>query len=244
MLKVSVISSAELVKDWELWGKTAIAVDVLRATTTIVAAFDAGCTECYPATSPDEARAMRRGLGDGALLGGERKAQPLEGFDLGNSPLEYTADRVAGRQLVITTSNGTAAIRRTGRARIGLIASLRNARATAEAAWTLQRDLVILCAGTGGRFSLEDTVGAGMIVDYLLKTARQRLALNDLATAAHDLCNLYGHRLLELLQLSAHGQYLVRLGHGADLEFCARANVSRLVPVYAAGVIRPGPVAP
>lgn len=241
MLKLSVISCADLVKDWELWGKTAIAVDVLRATTTIVAAFDAGCLECYPATTPDEARAMHRSLEDGAVLGGERKAQRLEGFQLGNSPLEYTSERVGGRRLVLTTSNGTAAIRRTGRARHGLVGCLRNARAVAEVALALRRDLAIICAGTNGRFSLEDTVGAGAIIDALLRQGRQQFGLTDLATAAHDLYNLYAPRLPEMLRLSAHSQYLIRLGYGADVDYAAKVGVSRTVPVYSAGVIRPGP---
>ena len=237
MLKLTVYATPHSVKDQELWGKTAIAVDVLRATSTIVAAFGAGCRECYPATTLEEARAMHRTLGSQTLLGGERNGLPPEDFDLGNSPREYTSDRLKGRSLVFATTNGTLAIRRTGRSRHGLMGTLANARAVALKAIQLRRDIVIICAGTQGRFSLEDTIGAGAIVDSLLKQG-QKLALTDLATAAGDLFTQHGSKLLELLRRSVHGQTLMRLGFEEDLTYCAQLNVSDVVPVYHGTSIR------
>lgn len=238
MLKLTVVSTPKKVQDQELWGKTAIAVDVLRATSTIVAAFEAGCSECYPANTLEEARAMRRTLGEGTLLGGERHGLPPDDFDLGNSPREYTKARLNGRLLVFVTTNGTLAIRRTGRSRHGLVASLANARAVALEAMRLRRDIVVICAGTQDRFSLEDTIGAGAIVDSLLKQG-QKLALTDLATAASDLFTQHANKLPELLRRSVHGQTLIRLGFEADLARCAQLNVSEVVPVYYGTSIRP-----
>ena len=240
-MRIDVVYLNQLTGEPELKDRTAMAVDVLRATTTVVAAFDAGCTQCHPASSPEEAWALGRSLGDSVVLGGESNAQRLEGFDLGNSPLEYTPARVAGRALVLTTSNGTAAIRRAAAGRVALVASLRNARAAAHRAWTLQHDLTVLCAGSAGQFCLEDTVGAGLIVYHLLKLAGGKPLLNDLAAAARDLACHHRWGLPELLRHSTSGRYLSRLGYDPDLDFCAQADVSCQVPILSRGVIYPGP---
>jgi 2-phosphosulfolactate phosphatase len=240
-MRVDVLYLNHLAGEHDLRGRTAIAVDVLRATTTVVAAFDAGCTQCHPAASPENARALGRQLGELALLGGESNARRLEGFDLGNSPLEYTPARVAGRALVLATSNGTAAIRRTAAGRVALVASLRNARAAATRVWALQHDLTVLCAGAAGQFCLEDTVGAGLIVHHLAELAGGTLVLNDLAAAARDLARHHRSGLPQLLRHSTDGRYLAGLGHEQDLDFCGQADVSAQVPVFSGGVIRPGP---
>jgi len=240
-VRIDVLYLSQLTGETELRHRTAIAVDVLRATTTVVAAFDAGCSQCHPAASPEEARRLGRSLGDTALLGGESNARRLEGFDLGNSPLEYIPARVAGRPLVLTTSNGTAAIRRTAAGRVALVASLRNARATAAWAWRLSYDLTVLCAGSAGQFCLEDTVGAGLIVHHLVELAGGTPILNDLAAAARDLARHHRSGLPELLRHSTHGRYLAGLGYDRDLDFCGQADVSNQVPVFSGGVIRPGP---
>ena len=150
-----------------------IVIDVLRATSTIVAAFEAGCLAMVPVTGVAEARRLRRAPDSkGRLLSGERNGKPIRGFDLGNSPREFTPERVAGRELVHTTVNGTrtlGAVSDLGARNIWL-ASFGNAHAVARRA-AKQRghgrkeSLHILCSGKEGRFCLEDAVCAGLIVE-------------------------------------------------------------------------------
>ena len=148
--------------------RTALVVDVIRASTTVVAACAAGCRRIVPAR--DRAAALRAAdaLGAaGVLLAGERHGETIAGFDLGNSPLEYTADRVSGRTVVLTTTNGTAAMLEAQRAAGAGVAALTNLEAAARWAAAQGRDVTVLCAGEGGQLSLEDAVCAGLLVEAL-----------------------------------------------------------------------------
>ena len=222
-----------------------IVIDVLRATSTIVAAFEAGCLAMVPVTGVAEARRLRRAPDSkGRLLSGERNGKPIRGFDLGNSPREFTPERVAGRELVHTTVNGTrtlGAVSDLGARNIWL-ASFGNAHAVARRA-AKQRghgrkeSLHILCSGKEGRFCLEDAVCAGLIVD------RMKIRQSELTDSASACWNLYRHYRSDLrgmLRTSDWGRHLMNLGLGPDVEFCARTNWSRIVPICSKGVIRPG----
>jgi len=227
------LTPAEL-PDAPLSGCVGLAVDVLRATTAAVAACDAGCRRLVPV--PDAAAAEALAARDGAdtVLAGERGGEALAGFDLGNSPAEFTADRVGGRTVVLTTTNGTAAMLTAARAAAAGLAALTNV--TAAARWALEqgRDVTILCAGDNGAFSLEDTVCAGLLVARLLEAAPDAV-LSDGAQAALGLGRHYRARLERLAQDSGWGRKLERLGRAADLAWCLRADVSQVVPVFAAG---------
>jgi 2-phosphosulfolactate phosphatase len=145
---------------------TVLVIDVLRASTCIVTALANGCEGIVPVASPEEAR-RRVGALDHALIAGERRGEPLAGFDLGNSPLEFTRGRVGGRTVVMTTSNGTRALVAARPAHaVGVAAFINHA---AAAAWALgrARDVLLLCAGERGGRSLEDYVCAGMLVERL-----------------------------------------------------------------------------
>ena len=163
--------------DAPLPGRVALAVDVLRATTASVAACDAGCRRLVPVPDAEAAEAMAARDGTDTVLAGERGGEALAGFDLGNSPAEFTADRVGGRTVVLTTTNGTAAMLTAARAAAAGLAALTNV--TAAARWALEqgRDVTILCAGDNGAFSLEDTVCAGLLVARLTDAVSGRRAL-------------------------------------------------------------------
>lgn len=221
----------------ELAGKGAVAIDVLRATTTITTALANGADTVVPVLTPEEAFQVAADNPDRAfVLGGERKAVRIPGFHLGNSPLEYTEARVAGHPVLFTTTNGTRAIRRAAGADQVYLASLINAPAVATALVNLGKDAAICCAGTHDQFSLEDTVCAGAIIEYMGRM-NQPLELNDMGLVARELFRRYDGRLGDLLHLAEHGQALLKLGMQEDLLFCAQLGTSTLVPRFVEGQV-------
>src|SRR5271165_3967965 len=155
-----------------LAGGLAVVIDVLRATTTIVHALAAGCADVRPCAEVDEARQLADGMRAGrVLLGGERGGEPLPGFDLGNSPGAYTAQRCKGCTIVLTTTNGTRALHRAAEASRVLIAGFVNYSAVCEQLRLDARPVHIICSGTEGEVSLEDTILAGALVDFLSETS-------------------------------------------------------------------------
>jgi 2-phosphosulfolactate phosphatase len=221
--------------------RAAIAVDVLRATTTVVAACGAGCRRVVPVADGDAAVAAAAGFArDEVLLAGERGGEPIAGFDLGNSPLEFTAERVAGRTVILTTTNGTATMRGASAAGAGAAAALTNVGAIADWAIAQGRDVTVLCAGDDGALSLEDAICAGLVVARMAARAPD-LELSDGARLARCLGAYYEGRLGEVRTHSRWARRLAANGRAADIDACLRLDTTRLVPVFEAGAIVPGP---
>src|SRR5262245_35106817 len=152
----------ELAPAAALAGGVAVVIDVLRASTTIVHALAAGCTMVRPCLEVDEARALANGLPAGkVLLAGERGGRPLDGFDLGNSPQEFTGKACRGTTIVLTTTNGTRTLSRAAAAERVLVAAFVNYSAVCEQLRQDARPIHVICAGTDGEISLEDTLLAG-----------------------------------------------------------------------------------
>lgn len=209
---------------------TVLVVDVLRASTSIVAALANGCEAIVPVGDPDEARRRAATL-PRALVAGERRGEPLEGFDLGNSPLEFTADRVAGRTVVMTTSNGTRALLAArGAPQIGVAAFVNLA---AAAAWALGqgRDVLVLCSGERGARSLEDHVCAGLLVERL-HAAEPGAVPTPAAAEAQAEAGPYGKDVARLAQDSPWARHLASRGRTADIAACLALDTSTLVPIY------------
>jgi 2-phosphosulfolactate phosphatase len=239
-MKIDIIPVFGNITREQLNGKLAVVFDVLRATTTIVTAVANGCKEVVPVVTVEEALAYAENHTN-VILGGERESLLIPGFHLGNSPLEYTSERVKGRTVVITTTNGTHAIRRAtqGSAKV-IIGSFLNARGVAKEVLRTGNDLVLVCAGTRGKLSLEDTVVAGMVCRELAKIARGKEALlpgSDLVVAACRLAGFYKEDPLPALKDSLHGQKLAALGFAEDLAFCSRLNSTEVTPVFRDGRI-------
>src|SRR5262245_9964536 len=184
----------ELAPHGALAGGVAVVIDVLRASTTIVHALAAGCRAVRPCLEVEEARQLAGGMRVGrVLLGGERGGAPLPGFDMGNSPREYTAPVCRGTTLVLTTTNGTRALLRAAEAARVLVAAFVNYSAVCEQLRQEARPLHIVCAGTAGSVSLEDTLLAGALVDFLCQVGEARL--NDAARLAWDCFENHGRVL-------------------------------------------------
>jgi 2-phosphosulfolactate phosphatase len=230
-------------RPFALDGCVAIVIDVLRATTTVVAACGAGCLGVIPVADSDAARAVAAGRPrDAVVLGGERGGEPILGFDLGNSPIEYTAERVGGRTVILTTTNGTRAMKSTGGARASAVAALTNVSAAAEWAVTQGRHVTVLCAGDDGALSLEDAVCAGLLVQRMALRA-PGVELSDAAVVALRLAEYYRGRLGEVGRDSRWARRLAQRGRSADIDACLRLDTTVMVPVFEAGIIVPGPPA-
>lgn len=206
----------------------AVVVDVLRATTSIVVAFQHGCRSVLPVASAEEAQ-RARAAAPGALLAGEQGGQRIPGFDLGNSPREFSGEVVGGREVILTTSNGTKVLRAVGGGRTVAIGAFQNRSAVGD--WLVARgaDSLIVCSGYEGGFSLEDAVCAGAIVDRAVSVAT-RLGLGDGARACQALWERFGSDLPRLLPDTAWGQRMLAMGFGPDMEACARVDVTDVVP--------------
>jgi 2-phosphosulfolactate phosphatase len=207
----------------------AVVIDVLRATTTMIHALAAGCCAVWPVEEVEEARRLADGMRAGrVLLGGERDGLPPIGFDIGNSPGEYTCARCKGTTLVLTTSNGTRALVRAAAAERTLIAGFVNYSAVCEQLADEMRPIDIVCAGFNGDVALEDALLAGALVEFLCEQGPA--TLNDAARLAWDCFEHHGRILDGALELSAGGAHLHRLGYDEDIREAARVDRFALVP--------------
>ena len=218
--------------------KLVIVIDVLRATSTMVTALANGCQSIVPVLSPEDAIERRLTL-PGSLLGGERNVLPIEGFDLGNSPFDYVPEKVGGKKVIITTRNGTRAIRDASAAPKIWMASFLNMQSIVlavlrqfENSDNLQ-GVVVFCAGTEERFDLPDTLCAGMLIDGL----GTNVTLNDLGEAARMLYRSSENYLVDKIRDSVHGKKLISLGFERDVVYCSTPNVLPIIPVFEEGEI-------
>jgi 2-phosphosulfolactate phosphatase len=219
-------------------GKHVVIIDVLRASSTIVHACENGVERIIPVAHVEDATKLLPTLDrEATLLGGEREGIKIDGFDLGNSPLEYTPEVVDGKTLVFTTSNGTAAIAQSAPADEIVVGCFLNLRAVVEHLLTTRpAEVAILCSGNLGQLSLEDLVCGGHIVRSLEERLGNGLATNDGAEAARALAGCL-QDVGEVVRGSTHGRKLAALGFDGDLEFCSRLDAFDTVPVVAEGRI-------
>jgi 2-phosphosulfolactate phosphatase len=214
----------------KLKDRMVVVIDVLRASTTICQALSAGAKEVIPMDSAAEAIELAASLSsDNVLLCGEREGKIIEGFDLGNSPLEYTSDRVEGRTLIFSSTNGTRTIVRSRSASDSVVGAFVNIQTVLDYLPQDLNDLVILCAGKWLQFAMEDCVCGGLLIDKLLER-RQNVEFNDGAYTARTLYNHFKDAVLEMVKSSTHGQYLAKIGMGKDLPLCAKLNTIPVLP--------------
>jgi 2-phosphosulfolactate phosphatase len=224
------------VDEWLLAGSVVVVIDVLRATTTICQALAAGATEVVPFLEVEEARAAAAAAKVSVVLGGERAGGRIAGFDVGNSPSEYTPAAVGGRRLILTTTNGTRALDHARLARRVLVGAFVNLSAVV-ASILKERQVDILCAGTDGGATREDILAAGAMASRFIRCAKGKCELNVPATAAlQEWETVVGRAekadrpISEQLTLELRdtpgGQNL--LGIGLDIDLIDSAQIDRL----------------
>ncbi len=253
---IRVYALPQYVAEEELAGDAVVVIDVLRASSTMITALAAGAREIIPCQEVDEARQLAATLPAGqCLLGGERDGLPIEGFDLGNSPGEYSADKVAGKTIVFTTSNGTRALWRARAARRVLIGGFLNASAVVTELAGEDR-IHLLCAGADGQVTRDDVLLAGMLVGRLQAIQPGGVELNAQAVTAYENWTfsfplpysrgaepMPPELLAGELRKGLAGRRLARLGRKEDILAAAQIDRFGVVPEFfpAQGRIRAVP---
>ena len=208
-----------------------VIVDVFRATSAICTAFHYGVKEIIPVSTVEEAMAYKK---EGYLAGAERDGNIVDGFDFGNSPFSYMEDRIKGKTVVLTTTNGTKAITIAKEADGILIGSFLNLKALADFLIRDGKSVLIQCAGWKNRFNLEDTLFAGALVEAL--TVHSKFSnLSDSAIASAHIYSLAKNDMFKFLENSSHRNRLKRLNLEKDIEFCLQVSQYDVVPFYQDG---------
>jgi 2-phosphosulfolactate phosphatase len=219
--------------------QTVVVIDILRATSVMVHAFSQGVLEIIPVATVEEAVKLAKHFPQGTpLLGGERGSKKIEGFDLGNSPREYVREKLEGKRLILTTTNGTKAFHSVSSGREVMAGSFFNIGAIGRRCLDLGQDLLIFPSGDEGRFSLEDTVCGGMLIDHILNRGKGPVTLTDANQSAFILYQRFRENLVEAFRLSTHGRDLIERGFEEDLAYCAQIDITDIVPTFRDGVIR------
>jgi len=216
-------------------GRVVAVIDVLRASTTVAAALANGARNVVPLDSADAVMTRSRQLERADVrTAGERKMQPIPGFDLGNSPREFTREVVEGKTVLFTTTNGTTALLAVQGARDIIVASYVNLTAVTTLLRTAARggtDVTIVCAGRDRQFALEDAACAGRFA-RLVSEHVPEIELGDGALACTIIDGRYGDGLDRMFAESEHGRALAGAGFADDLVACAAVDAFPVIPIY------------
>jgi len=232
-MKIDVVFLPAEARGIDLSDVTCVVLDIFRATSSIATAMANGCQAIIPVVSVEQAKQLA-GKKTAFLLAGERQSQKIDGFDFGNSPFDFSRDKVQDRQIIMTTTNGTTAIQATATAFCTLIGSFINAGAVCRQAKQYGKDVLIVCAGTNRLFSLEDALCAGLLVDNLLDG---NVVPTDAALGAALMYKHAQTQLAEVAQSSRNGMRLCGLGRTEDIEYCLRVDEIDCVPEFRSGMI-------
>lgn len=236
-MKIDLIISADDIKKDVIKDKTVVVIDMLRATSVITTAVSNGCKKVIPVLTIEEALEISEKDKDKCILGGERKALKIDGFDCSNSPLEYTKEVVKDKTIVITTSNGTRAIKGSESARNILIGAMINASAVAKKCIELDNDLVIVNAGTYGQFSMDDFICSGYIIDCIMNMKMSDVVLSDISTTAHYVY-VNNKGIVSFVKEASHYKRIQELKLYDDLDYCCKKDIISVVPECVDGIIR------
>ncbi|SHM41738.1 2-phosphosulfolactate phosphatase [Mucilaginibacter sp. OK098] len=202
-----------------------VIIDIFRATSSICYGIENGAEAIIPVSEIEACEAYRN---HGHLLAAERNGEVVTGFDFGNSPFSYTKEKVAGKTIVLTTTNGTQALHLSRSAKRIVIGSFLNLTALCNWLKTQNESILLVCAGWKNNFNLEDTLFAGAVVEQLKATG---LKLDDAAIAANDLYQAGKNDINAYLKKTSHSERLKKLGIEKDIEFCLQVDITTAIPV-------------
>jgi 2-phosphosulfolactate phosphatase len=208
-----------------------VVIDVLRATSAMCAAFDNGILSIIPVPTIEEALEYKK---NGYLVGAERKGQIVEGFDFGNSPFSYMKEEFRGKEVVLTTTNGTKSLEVAKDAETVVVGSFLNL--TALSKWLSKQDknILCLCSGWQDKFNLEDTICAGAISDFLISTGNF-ISIEDSSIAAKYLFLSAKDNYLGYLKSSSHRRRLKHLNLNDDIKYCLTPDQTDVIPILING---------
>lgn len=228
---LSVCLSPALLPSYSLEGSIVVVIDIFRASTSICYGIANGAEAIIPVSEVEECLSYK---GSGFSLAAERNGAVVEGFEFGNSPFSYTEERVKGKTIVLTTTNGTKALKESIHASEIIVGSFLNLSAVSNWLQQQTKDIVLLCAGWKNHFSLEDTLFAGAVVK---KLNGEKLCLDDSAMAAEDLYKVAKRDLAAYLLKSSHAKRLKKLNIDKDIAFCLQIDIISIIPVLAGNKI-------
>lgn len=206
-----------------------VVLDIFRASSTICTAFASGAEKIIPQKTVEDALRIKNDRSD-ALLCGERGGVAPKGFDLGNSPFEFTAQNVGGRTLIFTTTNGTDALLSAPESADRLIGCFVNFDVIMNyIVRNRHAEITFLCAGNNGSFSLEDALCAGMFIDAVSSLFPDQ---TDEALAAKAIFAMFKNNLHDTLKTTCHAQNLNLKGLGKDIDFCTNLNAAPIIPIF------------
>ncbi|MET3500822.1 2-phosphosulfolactate phosphatase [Mucilaginibacter rubeus] len=204
-----------------------VVIDIFRATSSICYGIENGAEAIIPVSQVEECAAYRE-KGLDYLLAAERDGSVVDGFDFGNSPFSYTKEKVAGKTIVLTTTNGTHALHLSRSAKRIVIGSFLNLSALSNWLNTQNENVLLVCAGWKNNFNLEDTLFAGAVIEQLKDKG---FVLDDAALAANDLFQVGKSDINGYLKKTSHGERLKKLGIEKDIEFCLQVDLTTAIPV-------------
>jgi 2-phosphosulfolactate phosphatase len=204
-----------------------VVIDVFRATSAIVTAFYNGVSKMIPVATVEEAREYQK---NGYMAAAERDGEMISGFELGNSPFGYMNNKVKGKTIAISTTNGTQAIEASRKASKILVGSFLNLDVLCDYLATQKKDVILLCAGWKNKFNLEDTVFAGAVVSKLTTESGFDITC-DSAIASKHLYTIAKDNLFEFLSNSSHRNRLAKLDLERDIKYCLTPNQCPVIPV-------------
>lgn len=236
-MKLDVFSTATAVQEDDVRHKTVVVIDVLRATTSMITALKNGAKAILPVGDMEEAGNLAMRLDPSQyLLCGEKDGRKIDGYHLGNSPLEYTPKVVKDKSLIFNTTNGTRAISRSATAKKLYIAAFLNASAISARLREEQDEILLVCAGWKNRLSLEDMLCAGMLV-YQLCNGNLPDDARDGSKIAFALYEKYRHDITGVIKNTNHAARLREFIDETELEYCSRIDTIPVVPVFEDGMI-------
>ena len=222
---IEVCLTPALLPLYDLTNSIVVVIDIFRATSSICYGIENGAEAIIPVATVEECR----DYGSDCLLAAERDGKVVDGFDFGNSPFSYTTDKVQGKTVVLTTTNGTFAIDESKKtAHQVIIGSFLNLDAVCSYLKTQQQDVLLVCAGWKKKFNLEDTLFAGAVVHQLKS---EDYFLDDSSIASEDLYLLAKDDLEAYTAKTSHSERLKKLGIEEDIKFCLNVNTVTSIPV-------------
>ena len=204
-----------------------VVIDIFRATSAIVTAFYNGVSKMIPVATVEEAREYQQ---NGYMAAAERNGEMIEGFELGNSPFGYMNNKVKGKIIAISTTNGTQAIEASRKASKVVVGSFLNLDVLCEYLASQKREVVLLCAGWKNKFNLEDTLFAGAVVDKLMSESNFTTDC-DSAIASRHLYSLAKNDMYAFLGNSSHRNRLAKLDLERDIQYCLTPNQCPVIPI-------------
>lgn len=235
-MKIDIIISADDIIESKLENKIAVVIDMFRATSVIVTALNNGCEEVIPFLTIEETLESSEELKrEEYILGGERRAVKIDGFDLSNSPLEYTKEVVENKKVLITTTNGTRTLTKSNSAKRIIIAAMINAKAVADKLLEINEDVVIINAGTNGNFSMDDYICSGYIINEMLKVDNN-IELTDISKTANMIYE-NNSDIISYVKEATHYSVMKSLELDNDIEYCMKKSIVNNVPEYKDGKI-------